>query len=82
MTKRKISKVDDELLDAAGRALSNRLSNMLKVVPVNDPAWIGDRAPSASDRIECSFCGGAGEVETEVEDYAGSTVIITILCPH
>lgn len=80
MTKRKIEKVDDELIDLAARTVGRRLTNMLTNVEDNNhtkpPPRLDDRAS------RCSFCGGAGEVETEVEDYLGSTIVITINCPH
>ena len=82
---KKIVKVDDELLDDAGRAVAHRLTRLLESVP-DDLAYLQPRrsndTPQANRARPCSFCGGAGEVETEIEDYAGSMVVITIVCPH
>lgn len=77
---RKVEKVDDELIDLAARTVGRRLTNMLTKVEDNNHT---NPVKPVEDRASlCSFCGGAGEVETEVEDYLGSVVVITINCPH
>jgi hypothetical protein len=84
------SDINDELLDRVARHVANRLNHMLEDLP-NDPAgyaektvrsWNPPRVTQKKDADECSFCGGAGEVETEIVDSSGTHLILTIDCPH
>ena len=79
----KKQKVDDEVLDIAARSLGVQLTDMLRNIDAAGRSGVGQPVMPVLDvAARCSFCGGAGEVEVEVEDFAGSWVVITILCPH
>lgn len=86
MTEKKPRKIDDELLDEVGRHVTQRLHGMLSRIPDDDPSYYSPSTvaqfPEKKPAANCTFCGGAGQVEREIEDSMGTTLIITIDCFH